>query len=52
MHDWGRALFAAGLSSFVLSAESRAQTVLHVDARRPGSGETVAVEGCLASLAR
>ena len=25
-------------------------TVLHADARRPGSGETVAVEGCVASL--
>ena len=30
---------------------SGAATVLHADARRPGSGETVPVEGCVASLA-
>lgn len=29
---------------------SGAATVLHADARRPGSGETVSVEGCVASL--
>jgi hypothetical protein len=29
---------------------SGAATVLHSDARRPGTGETVAVEGCVASL--
>jgi hypothetical protein len=28
-----------------------AATVLHADARRPGSGETVAVEGCVMALA-
>jgi outer membrane biogenesis lipoprotein LolB len=28
-----------------------AASVTHADARRPGSGETVAVEGCVASLA-
>ncbi len=27
-------------------------TVLHADARRPGTGETVAVESCVASLTR
>lgn len=27
-----------------------AATVLHADARRPGTGETVAVEGCVAAL--
>nr|WP_314446145.1 hypothetical protein [uncultured Sphingomonas sp.] len=30
---------------------SGAATVLHADARRPGTGETVPVEGCVASLA-
>ncbi|WP_426266289.1 hypothetical protein [Sphingomonas sp. LHG3443-2] len=30
---------------------SGAATVLHADARRPGSGETVPIEGCVASLA-
>lgn len=29
-----------------------AATVLHADARRPGSGETVPVEGCVVSLTR
>ncbi|GAA3999643.1 hypothetical protein [Sphingomonas humi] len=29
-----------------------AASVLHVDTRRPGSGEAVAVEGCIASLSR
>jgi hypothetical protein len=28
-----------------------AATLLHADARRPGTGETMAVEGCVASLA-
>jgi hypothetical protein len=31
---------------------SGAATVLHADARRPGTGETVALEGCVASLTR
>lgn len=31
---------------------SGAATVLHTDARRPGTGETVPVEGCVASLTR
>jgi hypothetical protein len=29
-----------------------AASVTHVDARRPESGETVAVEGCVAALGR
>ena len=29
-----------------------AATVLHADARRPGTGETVPVEGCVVSLTR
>ena len=31
---------------------SGAATVLHADARRPGTGETVPVESCVASLTR
>ena len=30
----------------------RAATVLHADARRPGSGDSVPVESCVASLTR
>ena len=49
--QWQNATCVLDTYLYPPASGSGAATVLHADARRPGTGETVAVESCVASFA-